>query len=115
MAKNKLTGKQLQAIELMISTNMTQIEIAKAIGMCDETVHRWTKNELFQAKLEEENRKRFKKLAVEAQREMQRLALKGKSEQVRFQACKDILDRAGYKPKDEIDLGGIDIKIDYGE
>ncbi|MCI9597367.1 MAG: hypothetical protein HFE75_08740 [Firmicutes bacterium] len=118
MAKTKrerLTGRELQAIELMISTNMTQVEIAKEIGVCDETVHRWTKKSLFQAKLEEENKKRFHGLAVEAQKEMERLAFKGKQEQIRLQACKDILDRAGYKPKDEIDLGGIDIKIDYGD
>ena len=118
MAKGKrdrLTGKQLQAVELMISTKLTQIEIAHAVGVCDETVHRWTKNPLFRAKVEEENKKRFHDLAVAAQKEMEKLALKGKQEQTRLQACKDILDRAGYKPREEIDLGGIDIRIDYGD
>lgn len=88
--RERLTGRELQAIELMISTNMTQVEIAKEIGVCDETVHRWTKKSLFQAKLEEENKKRFHGLAVEAQKEMERLAFKGKQEQIRLQACKDI-------------------------
>lgn len=113
--RERLTGRELQAIELMISTNMTQLQIAEAVGVCDETVYRWTKKPIFQAKLEEENKKRFRSLAIEAQKEMERLALKGKQEYTRLQACKDILDRAGYKPKEEIDLGGIDIKIDYGD
>ena len=113
--RERLTGRELQAIELMVSTNMTQLQIAEEIGVCDETVYRWTKKPHFQAKLEEENKKRFHNLAVEAQKEMERLALKGKREHTRLQACKDILDRAGYKPKEEIDLGGIDIKIDYGD
>ena len=95
--RERLTGRELQAIELMISTPMTQKQIAEKIGVNDETVYRWTKKPIFQAKLEEENKKRFHGLAVYAQKELSRLALKGKNEHTRMQACKDILDRAGYK------------------
>lgn len=114
MAKDKLTGKQLKAIELMISTPMTQIQIAEAVGVSDETIYRWSRKDVFRAKMEEENRKRYKDSAIKARQEVESLAFKSKNDYVRLNACKDILDRAGYKPKEEVDLGGIDIKIDYG-
>lgn len=116
MGKRKtLTGNQLRAIELLISTNMTHQQIATELGVSRETVSRWVRKPEFQQRLEEENRKCFQVMALGARREMERLAFSASDARVRFSACKDILDRAGYKPKEEIDIGGIDIKIDYGD
>ena len=113
--EKKLTVKQLQAVELMISTAMTHAEIAKELKVSRETVSRWSRKPDFRQELERENRERFKTMAVEARRELDRLAFQSKNDQVRLAAVRDILDRAGYKPKDEIDIGGIDIRIDYGD
>ena len=110
-----LKSNQLRAIELLISTSMSHQEIADELGVSRETISRWVRKPEFQQKLEEENRKCFQTMALGARREMERLAFDAKDPRVRFNACRDILDRAGYKPKEEIDVGGINIKIDYGD
>ena len=47
----------------------------------------------------------FGSLAIEAQQELRKL-LKSKNENVKMQAIKDILDRAGYKPVEKTEISG---------
>ena len=50
----------------------------------------------------------FGSLAIEAQQELKKL-LKSKNENVKMQAIKDVLDRAGYKPIDKTEVSGTGI------
>lgn len=43
--------------------------------------------------------------------ELQRIMTSGESDQVRLAAVKDVLDRAGYKPKDRLDVTSADQPI----
>ena len=48
--------------------------------------------------------------------EMYRIALSGESEAVRVVAAKDLLDRAGYKPKERMEQSGkVMVEVVYGE
>lgn len=96
-----LSTLKLKCIELMITTDKTQKSIAKEIDVAEKTIIEWKKDPEFKEELETQTRKYFKELARQAQKVMREL-LKDKNSSVRFQASKDILDRAGYKPIEQV-------------
>ena len=106
-----------KAIELMIQTNLSQREIAKKLDVREETVSRWKKRNDFKEKKKEEQKIYLSELSGPAMRTMKEL-LDSRSDNVRFQAAQDILDRTGYKPSDKLELDS-DLKIvfedDYGD
>lgn len=100
-----LSQKQQKCIFLMISTNMTQKEISKEIQISENSISEWKKDEEFKAEIQRQLKENFGALAIEAQKELNKL-LKDKNSQVRIQAVKDILDRAGYKPTEKVEQSG---------
>lgn len=83
-----------------------QKEIAKKIDVSEVTICNWKKNDEFMkayAKSLKDSMKSVAAMAFKTEKEL----LKARSEMVRLMTAKDILDRAGFKPKDqqEIELG----------
>ena len=100
-----LNENQLKCINLIITTNKTQKQIAKEINITEKTICEWKKDEKFKEEIQRQMKENFSLLAIEAQQELKKL-LKSKNENVKIQAIKDILDRAGYKPTDKIEHSG---------
>ena len=100
-----LNENQEKCINLMITTNKTQKQIAKEINISEKTICEWKKNIDFKNELQKQMKENFNILALEAQRELKKL-LKSKNEYVKMQAIKDILDRSGFKPTDKIEHSG---------
>ena len=96
-----MNDKQEKCINLMITTNKTQKQIAKEIEVSEKTICEWKKQKEFKNEIEKNIKENFGSLALEAQKELKKL-LKSKNEYVRIQVVKDILDRAGYKPIEKI-------------
>lgn len=96
-----MNDKQEKCINLMITTNKTQKQIAKEIEVSEKTICEWKKQKEFKNEIEKNIKENFGSLALEAQKELKKL-LKSKNEYVRIQVVKDILDRAGYKPTEKI-------------
>lgn len=92
-----MTDKQEKCINLIITTNKTQKQIAKEIEVSEKTICEWKKQKEFKENMQKVIQENFSSLAIEAQKELSKL-LKSKNEYIRIQAIKDILDRAGYKP-----------------
>ncbi len=98
-----LTPKQKKAIKLMVSGELKQKEIAGEIKVSEQSICAWKKDREF---MEEYNRL----LTIEIQSaagkafKKQKELLAAKSEMVQHMAAKDILDRAGYKPKDKMEV-----------
>lgn len=92
-----MTDRQEKCINLMITTNKTQKQIAKEIEVSEKTICEWKKQKDFKENIQKRIQENFSSLAIEAQKELNKL-LKSKNEYIRIQAVKDILDRAGYKP-----------------
>lgn len=92
-----MNDKQEKCINLMITTNKTQKQIAKEIEVSEKTICEWKKQKEFKDEIDKNIKENFGSLAVDAQKELKNL-LKSKNEYIRIQAVKDILDRAGYKP-----------------
>ena len=87
----------------MITSNKTQKQIAKEIQVSENTICEWKKDKEFKDEIQKQMKDNFGSLAIEAQRELKKL-LKSKNENVKMQAVKDILDRAGYKPIEKSEL-----------
>ncbi|WP_088838879.1 phBC6A51 family helix-turn-helix protein [Listeria sp. ILCC792] len=94
---DKLNNKQKKCILLMAEGDFTQAEIASQIDVSPETISRWKKQKNFISALDEYTRYYLHSFALDATRTLKKL-LKARSEMVRLQAAKDILDRAGYTP-----------------
>ncbi len=110
-----LTKRQLEAAKLIAEGYLTQREIAEKLDVREETISRWKKQEEFQQAIEDftsEMKKDIERklmgMSSKALRELDRL-LSARSEMVRLQAIKDVLDRLDIKPADKQD---IDLKTD---
>lgn len=91
----------------MVSTDLTQKQIAEELNVSVQTIINWKKKDEFIEFKDDYQRKYLNNLAAKAIRTMDKL-LTSDSDQVRYNAAKDILDRTGYKPteKQNINMSG---------
>lgn len=99
-----LKGKQKKCLELMLTGDYTQKEIAKEIGVTEQTIVNWKKNDEFAEEYNSALKKRINLHAATAFKTETELLKNADSDSVRLNAAKDILDRAGFKPRDEVSL-----------
>lgn len=92
-----MATKYEKVISLMVRTNMSQREIAQELDMAEETISRYKKRKDFRDRTFEAEREFLGEISSEGVRTMRNL-LSAKSEMVRFNAAKDILDRTGHLP-----------------
>ena len=113
----KQKKKQKKFVELMDYGEMKQKERDKQIDVSEKTICVQKKNTEFMAEYESLLRNKMRSLAATAFQTETKL-LKARSEMVRLMAAKDILDRAGFKPEDNVNLNAdldLNITIDYGD
>lgn len=110
-----LTRKQLEVAKMIAEGHLTQREIAEKVDVREETISRWKKQEEFQkaiddftAEMKKDIERKLMGMSSKALRELDKL-LSARSEMVRLQAIKDVLDRLDIKPADKQD---IDLKTD---
>lgn len=101
-----LNPKQKKCIEMMISGNKTQKQIADELNVTENTICNWKKNEDFVSEYTSSLKSSMKDVAAKAFNTELSL-LKARSETVRLMAAKDILDRAGFKADDNLNVNGI--------
>lgn len=99
-----LKGKQRKCLELMLTGNFTQKEIAEKIGVTEQTITNWKKKDEFAEEYNAALKKRINLHAAVAFKTETELLRSADSDSVRLNAAKDILDRAGFKSRDEISL-----------
>lgn len=110
-----LTAKQKKCLELLVNGEMSQKEIAEQIKVSEQTICNWKKNSEFVAEYEDLMRVCIQSFAAKAFQTHKKL-LSAKSEMVRYMTAKDILDRAGFKPTEKVDVkGAIPVVIAGGE
>lgn len=100
-----LTNKQRKCLELMVAGNMTQKEIAAQINITEKTICEWKKKDEFRKEYEYMLRIGIQSLAAKAYKTQEQL-LSSKNDMVRHLAAKDILDRAGFKATDKLEIEG---------
>ncbi|MCG2339274.1 phBC6A51 family helix-turn-helix protein [Staphylococcus epidermidis] len=93
----ELTKKQQEYIRLKNETDLAEGEIADEIDVNRSTISRWKHNDKFREGFKGYQAEHLSKQVPKALQTMINL-LDAKSELVRYQASKDILDRTGYTP-----------------
>lgn len=103
----KLTKKQREYIRIKNETDLSDKEIAIEINTPQPSISRWKTNDKFKAGLMAYQAHHLESSVPQALQTMISL-LNAKSELVKFQAAKDILDRTGYNPieKQEVEHNG---------
>jgi putative ATPase subunit of terminase (gpP-like) len=109
-----LSAKQEKCLKLMIEGNLTQKEIASQINVSEKTISSWKRQEEFMQEYDMLMQKSIKSIAAKAFRTQTNL-LDSKNDMVKYLVSKDILDRAGYKPDDNININGISQVVFSGE
>lgn len=96
MAKTGLTPAQKECIKLMIGGDLKLKDIAAQIGVTQNTISNWRRNDLFVETYERAVRDGLANTAAKALRTMVGL-LDSPIDNVRYSAAKDLLDRCGYR------------------
>lgn len=99
-----LKGKQKKCLELMLTGKYSQKQIAKQLKVTEQTIVNWKKIKEFEEEFNSALRKKINLTAAKAFKTEVALLDKADTDSVKLNAAKDILDRAGFKPKDEIEL-----------
>lgn len=92
-----ITKKQKRAIELMFEGNLSQLVISEQLKIHPTTLSRWKRNPDFIEAMRVFTDSVISRSTPKAMATMLKL-LDARSELVRFNASKDLLDRAGFMP-----------------
>ena len=102
--RNELSLQQKQCIELMMTSRMTNAQLADRVGVSHTTISNWKNNvPVFMNEYDKAVRANIKSLAGDAFQTMRDL-LTYPDPDVRFKAAKDILDRGGYKASEKLEI-----------
>ena len=119
-AIQKLTEKQIALVDIMVAEGLKPAQAAEKAGYSAGksgyvSAYRSLKTPHVQAYLLQRMNEEFGLSAIAAVNTVRRLATGAKSEYVQLEASKDLLDRAGYKPIDRVQVqiaGDIKVSID---
>ena len=109
--EKKLSKKQRLAIEMLIYQGMKKKDVAKELEVRPETISAWLNIgktphfvEAYEKELEYADNLRKRNYRSAAQKAQERLVelAESRDEDVALKAVKDILDRAGDKPQDNV-------------
>ena len=98
--KRVLTDQQEQFIDLYVATGNAS-KSAKMAGYAHPMQKSWDLKKRFAPEIEERTRNKIGDKVVTVLDMTYELAMNADSEAVRLNACRDLLDRAGYKPVDK--------------
>lgn len=93
----KLNKKHQKAILMLFEGSLKRREIADELKVSEQTLYNWLKDEDFTKAYDEYVQQIMGKSSGKALNTMLTL-MNARSEMVRFNAAKDILDRGGYAP-----------------
>jgi len=100
-----ITKKQKRAIELMFEGSLSQLAISEQLKIHPTTLSRWKRDPDFIEAMRVFTDSVISRSAPKAMATMLKL-LDARSELVRFNAAKDLLDRAGFVPTQKHDVTG---------
>lgn len=109
-----LSAKQMKAVELFVSLDLTKTEVAKQLNVSCQTVTNWWHNEEFTEAIHKANIKRFERVANKAAKKMEDL-IDSKNEGIAFAAAREVLNKAGYKEVEKVENTNKEIIVSINE
>lgn len=103
----KLNKRHEIAIKLLFDGSLKRREIAEELKISEQTLYNWMKDSNFSKAYEDYVKLVMGKSSGKALKTMLDL-LTARSEMVRFNAAKDILDRGGFAPVDKKEITNIE-------
>ncbi len=101
-----LKGKQLKALEKLVSGDYESYDkLADELKISHKTLYNWRHEEEFVAELERRINIKIGGIAPRALRRVEKI-IDSKNEEVALRACRDVLDRAGYKATEKVSVDG---------
>lgn len=101
-----IKGKKLKALEKLVSGDFETYEgLADELKITSATLRNWRNEEEFAAELERRINIKIGGIAPRALKRVEKI-IESKNEEVALRACRDVLDRAGYKAAEKVSLGG---------
>ena len=101
-----LKKNQKKALEMLLSGEKRQKDIAQEIGVTEQTIVNWKKNDEFIKEYNEALKNNINLAAGQAFKKELELLKKADSDSVSLNAAKDILDRAGFKADSLLKVDG---------
>ena len=102
---------QMNCIELKLTTNLTQRQIADKLGINDETVSAYNRDPEYREEIAKRVTEKFSDLSTRAQQRLSSL-LDSDSDKVALQAAKLLLDYSGFSPVQKQEITSHDIVIE---
>ncbi|MDT2726510.1 phBC6A51 family helix-turn-helix protein [Lactococcus formosensis] len=96
-----LDERRQKAIVLLFEDELTDEEIAKSVNRSRATLSKWKKDESFKEAMIEYRRVAVDDFVPEAIKELRSLALRSRSDMVKFQAIMAVLNLSGFGNTDE--------------
>lgn len=110
-----LTPKQVDAAHYLVFSDLTINEVADIVEVNVATIYRWKNDVRFQNEMRKNMYKRFGDMAVKAAARLNKL-IDCKQDAVAFAACKEVLNKAGFKETDKIEQSTTQtIKVDVAD
>lgn len=106
----KLNKKHQKAIKLLFEGSLKRREIAEELNISEQTLYNWLKDDEFTKTYDEYVQQIMGKSSGKALNTMLAL-MSARSEMVRFNAAKDILDRGGFAPVNKQEVTNIQTPI----
>ena len=109
----KLTKRHRTAIKLLIEGRLSKEEIAQSVKVARQTLYNWMNDSDFieeyneqLAEIDRRVKRRISNLVNDALDRQERILNKGKNDIAAAAVAKDVLDRAGYAPDENINVSG---------
>lgn len=109
----KITKRHREAIKLLIEGQLSKEEIAKNVNVSRPTLYNWLKDEDFKEVYEEEIselerrvKRRIANMVNDALDRQERILNNSKNDIAAAAVAKDVLDRAGYAPDENVNITG---------
>lgn len=99
---------------MLVNTDISNKQLSEKIGVSLNTVYNWLHNDDFLLELEKEQRRVFGTMTAKAQRKLYEL-LDSPNPSVALGACRDVLDRGGFKPVEKIEQTTTTIIVDVDD
>ena len=111
--EKKLTARQRAYLGLLLNNyidgrkKLSKDEMAEQLGVSRQTLNNWEHLPAFSREYNNAVRSSLNAAAIAAAQTMVDL-LSADDERARLGAAKDLLDRTGFKPKDVVDVSGVE-------